>query len=82
MKFLTDVGVGKKVQSFLKQEHQDVKCIRDINPSMDDYDILEIAVKERRIVITDFFSASFNCIKYLFICCSIAFADIIFFLEI
>jgi len=52
MKFLIDVGVGKKVELFLKSENHDVKSVREINPSLSDFDILQIAIAEERIIIT------------------------------
>ena len=52
VKFLTDVGVGKKVEEWLAENGYDVKAIRDLNPRMSDQEILSIAVRERRLVIT------------------------------
>lgn len=52
MKFLTDVGVGKKIENWLVANGYDVKAVRDLNPRMADQDILAIAVQENRIVIT------------------------------
>ena len=52
IKFITDVGVGRKVENFLKSTGYDVTSIRDINPRMTDFSILEMAVSERRIVVT------------------------------
>ena len=51
IKFIVDVGVGKKVEKFLDQKY-DVKCIREINQSMSDINILKIAEDENRIIIT------------------------------
>lgn len=52
MKFLVDVGVSKKVEKWLKEKGYDVKAVRDINPKAKDSEILHIAVREGRIVIT------------------------------
>ncbi|RZD17699.1 MAG: hypothetical protein EVG15_09795 [Candidatus Acididesulfobacter diazotrophicus] len=52
LKFLIDVGVGKKVENFLSAEGYDTKCIRDINPRMADIEILNIAATENRMVVT------------------------------
>ena len=52
LKFLIDVGVGKKVEKWLLEQSYDVKCVRDINPKADDSAILHLAVKEGRMVIT------------------------------
>ncbi|MBI5970709.1 MAG: DUF5615 family PIN-like protein [Deltaproteobacteria bacterium] len=52
LKFLVDVGVGKKVEKRLADNGYDAKCVRDINPTADDSEILHPAVKEGRMVIT------------------------------
>ncbi len=52
LKFLVDVGVGKIVEEWLKDNGYDVKNIREINPGMEDREILRIAVNEGRMVIT------------------------------
>ncbi len=52
LKLLIDVGVGKKVEDFLLVEGYDIKCIRDIDPRMSDIEILNIAVSEKRMVLT------------------------------
>ena len=52
MKFFIDVGVGKKVESFLINEDHDVTSVRDINPSLTDFEILQIANAEERIIVT------------------------------
>jgi predicted nuclease of predicted toxin-antitoxin system len=52
LKLLTDVGVGKKVDEWLKNSKYDVKTIRDIDPRMSDVEILKIAWSEKRLLIT------------------------------
>lgn len=52
LKFLADVGVGKKVERWLAKNGYDVKCVRDINPTANDSEILHLAVTENRMVIT------------------------------
>lgn len=52
MKFLVDVGVGRKVERWLVENGYDVKCMRDINPKAADSEILHLAVEEARMVIT------------------------------
>ena len=62
LKFLIDMGVGKKVEDFLKQNY-DVKCIRDIDPCMVDINILKMAVSDNRMVVTmdkDFGELAYN----------------------
>ena len=63
LKFLVDVGVGKKVESFLIDSGHDVKSVRQIDHRMKDSEILRIANAEKRIVITmdkDFGELIFN----------------------
>lgn len=63
LKFLVDVGVGKKVESYLFVSEYDVKSVRDIDHKMKDSEILKIANEEKRIVITmdkDFGELIFN----------------------
>jgi predicted nuclease of predicted toxin-antitoxin system len=52
MKFLIDMGVGKKVEEWFKQERYDVKSVRDLNIRSKDADILKLAVSEDRMIIT------------------------------
>jgi predicted nuclease of predicted toxin-antitoxin system len=52
LKFLIDVGVGKKVEKWFVNQGYDIKCVRDIDPRMLDKEILKIAVSEKRMVIT------------------------------
>lgn len=52
LKFLVDVGVGRKVEKWLSENGYDVKSVRDINPKANDSDILQLAVSEGRMVIT------------------------------
>jgi len=63
LKFIVDVGVGRKVESWLKENGYDVKSILDIDPQMPDSVILEIADSELRMVLTmdkDFGELVFN----------------------
>jgi predicted nuclease of predicted toxin-antitoxin system len=52
LKFLVDVGVGRKVEVWLLRNGYDIKAVRDINPKMKDDKILRLAVFEKRMVIT------------------------------
>ncbi len=52
MKFLVDVGVSNKVEKYLKDAGFDTKCIRELNPFLKDIEIIEIAAKDKRVVIT------------------------------
>ncbi|MEK7828990.1 MAG: DUF5615 family PIN-like protein [Deltaproteobacteria bacterium] len=63
LKFLVDVGVGRKVDEWLAENGYDVKRVRDINPKAKDSEILHLAVGEGRMVITmdkDFGELVFN----------------------
>lgn len=50
--FLIDVGVGKKVENYLDEQGFNVKAIRYIDPSMTDSNIIKLAFKEERVIIT------------------------------
>jgi len=52
LKFLVDVGVGKKTEKWFQEHGYDTKNVRDINPRMPDKEILRIAASEGRIVAT------------------------------
>ena len=51
-RFLVDVGVGKGIERYLREEGYDTKAVRDIDPRMEDEEIIRIAVMENRMVIT------------------------------
>lgn len=52
LKFILDVGVGNKTLGYLRSHGFDVISIIDLDPSMPDADILSIAEKQERMVIT------------------------------
>ncbi len=52
LKFIVDVGVGKKVETWLAINGYDVSTVRAINPGLPDLIILQIAANEGRVVIT------------------------------
>ena len=52
MKLLVDVGVGLLCEQWLRVAGHDVVAIRQFDPAMPDLDILALAVKEQRLVIT------------------------------
>jgi predicted nuclease of predicted toxin-antitoxin system len=63
LKLLFDVGVSKKAEVHFKKLGFDVLGIRNINASMKDTDIMDLAVKEGRLIITmdkDFGELVFN----------------------
>jgi predicted nuclease of predicted toxin-antitoxin system len=52
LKFLVDVGVGKKVEDFLLGKSFDTKAVRSLDQRMPDQEIIRLAALEKRIVIT------------------------------
>jgi len=63
MKFLIDVGVGKKVENWLLENGYDVLAVRDIDARAKDSRILQIAFETKRMIITmdkDFGELVFN----------------------
>lgn len=52
LRFLVDVGVGKKTEKWLQEHGYDTQTVRDINPRMSDREILQLAASEARIVVT------------------------------
>jgi predicted nuclease of predicted toxin-antitoxin system len=52
LKFLVDVGVGRQVEHYLQTQGYDIKTVRAIDKKMLDTDIIRLAVKENRMVIT------------------------------
>lgn len=52
MKFLVDVGVGKKVENWLKENGFDVLSVRDIDSRAKDSQILCWAVDQQRMIIS------------------------------
>jgi predicted nuclease of predicted toxin-antitoxin system len=52
MKFLVDVGVGKKVENWLRGNGFDVLSVRDIDSCAKDSQILHWALDQQRMIIT------------------------------
>ncbi|MDA3918913.1 MAG: DUF5615 family PIN-like protein [Deltaproteobacteria bacterium] len=52
LKFLIDVGVGKEIENYLHAEDYDIKAVQDIDPCMEDENIIRTAFLENRMVIT------------------------------
>ncbi len=52
LKFLVDVGVGKKVEEYLLEKKYDTKAVRLLDQGMPDQEIIRLAALEKRIVIT------------------------------
>ena len=66
MKFLVDVGVGRKVENFLKVNGYDVLSVREIDARARDLQILKGAFDDQRMIITmdkDFGELVFNSSK-------------------
>jgi predicted nuclease of predicted toxin-antitoxin system len=51
-KFIVDVGVGRSIEEWLSSQNFQVLAISAINPEMDDYQIIKLAIKENGIIIT------------------------------
>lgn len=63
MKFLIDIGVGKKVENWLRENGYDVLAVRDIDAHAKDSNILQLAFETQRMIITmdkDFGELVFN----------------------
>jgi predicted nuclease of predicted toxin-antitoxin system len=52
LRFLIDVGVGTGIEKYLREEGYDTKTVRDIDPRMEDEEIIRTAVSEDRMVVT------------------------------
>ena len=52
LKFMIDVGVGKKVEEWLREHGYDVKTVRSFDPKAEDAKILKMAESESRMVVT------------------------------
>lgn len=52
LKIIMDVGVGGLCDEWLSQQGYDVLAVRNINPQLGDDEILEIAIKDERLVVT------------------------------
>jgi predicted nuclease of predicted toxin-antitoxin system len=52
LKFLVDVGVGKKVEEYLLEKGYDTKAVRSLDQRMPDREIVRLAASEKRMVIT------------------------------
>lgn len=52
MKFFTDENIGLSVVGALQDIGHDTVSITEIRPGMSDWDVLALAIKERRILIT------------------------------
>ena len=50
--FLTDVGVGRKVEDYMRSKGYNVKSILDVDIRMKDKNIIEIGRNEDRVIIT------------------------------
>jgi predicted nuclease of predicted toxin-antitoxin system len=53
IKFLADVNIEKPIVEFLKNSGYDITWIPDYDPSMSDQELLNMAVKEDRILLTN-----------------------------
>ncbi len=49
LRFLIDVSAGGGIEKYLREKGYDTKAVRDIDPRMEDEDIIRIAVSEGRM---------------------------------
>ena len=64
LRFLIDVSAGRGIEEFLREKGYDTKAVRDIDPGMEDEEIIRIAVSEDRMIITmdkDFGELVYHC---------------------
>lgn len=52
MKFLVDENIGKSIVGHLKNTGYDVIWIKEVRLGMPDSDILKLALKEKRVIVT------------------------------
>ena len=52
MRVLVDVGVGRAVEEWLRSQNYDVLAVRDLDPHMPDEEILGLAAREQRLILT------------------------------
>ena len=52
LSFLVDVGVGRGVEQYLTEQGYDTKAVRDLDPCMEDEEIIRLAHSEKRMVVT------------------------------
>jgi predicted nuclease of predicted toxin-antitoxin system len=52
VKLLVDVGVGSAVEAWLQAQGHDVLSVRNLDPRMPDDDILALAARDARLVVT------------------------------
>ena len=52
IKFLIDVNLGIGSEKYLADRGFDILSVRSLNPSMSDKDIIDLAFKENRVLIT------------------------------
>lgn len=52
IRFIVDVNLGNGVEKYLESLGYDVLTVRSVNPSMEDKQIVEIACREERIILT------------------------------
>ena len=53
LKFLIDNNVPKSVSVFLKAKKYDVKLVQDLNPEMTDLQVITLARRESRIILSN-----------------------------
>lgn len=65
LNFLVDVSAGLSVTIFLRSEGYDAISVQEINPRMKDEEIIRLAVRDKRIIVTmdkDFGELVYRCL--------------------
>lgn len=52
MRFLVDENIGNSIVAYLRSEGHDTVWIKEMGIGMDDLDILKLALKEKRVLVT------------------------------
>lgn len=52
MKFLVDENIGKSIIEYLRACDHEVTWVKELKPGMSDRDIIKLALKEKRIIVT------------------------------
>lgn len=53
LKFLVDHNVAKSISDFLKQQKFNVKLVKDVDATMTDLNVMNLAKKEGRIIVSN-----------------------------
>ena len=60
LRFLVDVGVGKGIERYLQEEGYDTKAVRDIDPRMEDEEIIRTPLSRKIVWLSQWTKISEN----------------------